>query len=548
MQNWKTRISNREVRFRRGIFRGDSLAPLIFVICLIPISRALKQAGLEYSLGRGKVSVSHLWFMDDCKLYAKDSKQQQKQVQILEEEAKKTGMAFGLSKCASQTMKRGRITEAATPTTVGGEKLPRVPEHGYKYLGMLQTDLIDHKQMKEKLTAEYKARVRKILRKTHLNAANTIKAINTWAVSVLRYSAGIVKWTKEESRQLDRDTRKLLAAERMFNMNGDVDRLYIRRREGGKGLISVEDCIRQEDQNLRNYIHSLPKTALTAASQESHPQPEEVPEESRKKRYQEKKLHGQFERQTREIRDTESTFRWLQTSQLKRETEALIMAAQEQSLRTNSIKCHIDKTVQSDRCRACKTQPETAEHLTGGCPKLAQKEYKRRHDKLAMLVHWHLLRQHDIETTPQWYRHEPRPVTETDKVKILWDLNIQTARIIEARRPDIVRVDKINRTAIIIDIAVPIDRNVAAKMDEKQEKYQDLAAELKSLWKLRKLHVVPVVIGALGTVPKTLTRSLRDLEMTKAQQDLLQKAALLGTARILRRILSLPGDRCEARG
>ncbi len=316
MRNWKTRIGAKEVHFRRGIFQGDSLAPLIFVICLIPISRALKQEGLGYSLGRGKTSVSHLWFMDDCKLYAQDNKQQQKQVQRLEEEARKAGMTFGLPKCASQIMKRGRITEHAAPRTEDGETLPSVPEHGYKYLGMLQTDLIDHKQMKEKLAAQYKGRVRKMLTKTRLNAANTIKAINTWAVSVLRYSAGIVKWTKEETQQLDRDTRKLLAAERAFNRNGDVDRLYIRRRDGGKGLISVEDCIRQEDQNLRKYIHNLPRTALTSASQESYPQPELEPENSRKKRYkryEEKKLHGQFERQTREIRDTESTFRWLQT-------------------------------------------------------------------------------------------------------------------------------------------------------------------------------------------------------------------------------------------
>ncbi len=139
-------------------------------------------------------------------------------------------------------------------------------------------------------------------------------------------------------------------------------------------------------------------------------------------------------------------------------------------------------------------------------------------------------------------------VTETDKVKILWDFNIQTARTIEARRPDIVRVDKTNKTATIIDVAVPIDRNVDIKMDEKREKYQDLAIELKSMWKLKEIRVVPVVIGAMGTVPKNLTRSIRDLEMTKTQQGLLQKTALLGTARILRRILSLPGDRHETRG
>ena len=93
---------------------------------------------------------------------------------------------------------------------------------------------------------------------------------------------------------------------------------------------------------------------------------------------------------------------------------------------------------------------------------------------------------------------------------------------------------------------MPIDRNVTVKEIEKVEKYQELAIEVRRLWKLTKVEVVPVVIGALGTIPMGLKDSL-GIEY-KSAQDIIQKSTLPGAARILRRILSLPGDGTEARG
>ena len=61
---------------------------------------------------------------------------------------------------------------------------------------------------------------------------------------------------------------------------------------------------------------------------------------------------------------------------------ALLCAAQEQTIRTNYIKYHIDKTSDSPMCRLCGKKGESVQHRTSGCEKLAQKEYKRRHDNL----------------------------------------------------------------------------------------------------------------------------------------------------------------------
>ncbi|XP_068712746.1 uncharacterized protein [Montipora foliosa] len=120
---------------------------------------------------------------------------------------------------------------------------------------------------------------------------------------------------------------------------------------------------------------------------------------------------------------------------------------------------------------------------------LAQKEYKRRHDNIARLVHWKLCCK---------YEHQPEGVVENEKCKILWDMTIQCDHVIEARRPDIVVVEKKNNKAIIVDIASPWDHRVYEKEGEKIEKYQDLKREIGRLWGIRHLEVVPVVVGALG--------------------------------------------------
>ena len=73
---------------------------------------------------------------------------------------------------------------------------------------------------------------------------------------------------------------------------------------------------------------------------------------------------------------------------LKKGDRTLILAAQEQALRTNSIKYSIDKTSETPLCRLCGDATETVRHIVSGCKKLAQREYRMRQDKVALRVHW----------------------------------------------------------------------------------------------------------------------------------------------------------------
>ena len=127
-----------------------------------------------------------------------------------------------------------------------GEAMMELDENGYKYLGVLEGADIMNREMKKKMKDEHLRRV-KLVAKSRLYAGNLIKGINAWAVSVVRYSAGVLNWTKKELKGMDVRTRKLLTMFGVFYMKSNVDGLYMKRKEGGRGLISVMECVRGEE-------------------------------------------------------------------------------------------------------------------------------------------------------------------------------------------------------------------------------------------------------------------------------------------------------------
>ena len=110
-------------------------------------------------------------------------------------------------------------------------------------------------------------------------------------------------------------------------------------------------------------------------------------------------------------------------------------------------------------------------------------------------VHWLLCKKFE----DKWFSHQPDPVLENGKCKILWDFVIQTDQEIEHRRPYISVVDKEKRECKIISIAVPGDQNIKVKELEKVTKYQVSRLQVQKLWNI-KATVIPIVIGALRTV------------------------------------------------
>ena len=148
------------------------------------------------------------------------------------------------------------------------------------------------------------------------------------------------------------------------------------------------------------------------------------------------------------------------------------------------------------------------------------------------------LKKNGLENSEKWYEHAPEEAVENDKIKVLWDMNIQCDNLIEARQSDLIAIDKKEQKGIIIDITVPADVKVGGKEKEGVEKYQDLKREIRRLWKLRNVEIVPVVIGTRGSVSAEFDRWMGKLGIT-CNFGVMQKTALLGTARILRKVLEM---------
>ena len=95
-----------------------------------------------------------------------------------------------------------------------------------------------------------------------------------------------------------------------------------------------------------------------------------------------------------------------------------------------------------------------------------------------MNLHWTLCRKYGLEDSKKWYQHKVDSVVENERVKILWDFNIQTDREMKHRRPDIVVVNKEKNECTIIDVANPGDHNLAQKKFEKLDNYSELRLEV----------------------------------------------------------------------
>ena len=213
------------------------------------------------------------------------------------------------------------------------------------------------------------------------------------------------------------------------------------------------------------------------------------------------------------------------------------MAAQDQSLATRAYRNKIMKDGTNPKCRMCHEFDETVDHILSGCTTLAKTEYIQRHNRAAQYIHWKICKHYQIPTADRWYQHKPETVTETNGVTVLWDMPINTDKEIKANRPDIIIKDGKNKNCLMIDMTVPSERNVSIKEAEKISKYKDLEIEVTKMWKM-KTNTVPVVIGALGLIKKGLDMQLSKLPCRISVAEI-QKIVLLGSAHILRRVLSI---------
>ena len=153
-------------------------------------------------------------------------------------------------------------------------------------------------------------------------------------------------------------------------------------------------------------------------------------------------------------------------------------------------------------------------------------------------MHWKLCEKWGFERGEKWYDHKPEKVLENEKCKILWDFSIQTDKKLDHNKPDILVEDKEKKEVLIIDPTCPFDTRIETKETQKLTNYNMLKLELERVWKVKKATIIPIVIGSLGSVTAKIESWIKKVGI-ECPVELLQKASLLGTARIIRKVTNI---------
>ena len=212
----------------------------------------------------------------------------------------------------------------------------------------------------------------------------------------------------------------------------DVDRLYVSRKEA---------TVNASIQRLEHYIQKHDRVLITAIRNDTDNAMDNTMTINRKQKWKGKQLYGRFKRLINNI-SRDNTWTWLRKENFKRETESLLVAAPNNAVRTNHIKARIDKTQHYSKCRLCSDRDETINHIISKCSKLAQKEYKTRHDWVGNVIHWETCKKFKFDHANKCHMHNPAPVLENNTHKLLWDFDINTDHLISVRRPDIIIINK----------------------------------------------------------------------------------------------------------
>jgi len=455
MANWRVIMSVKahgkimaqtdSIQIRRGIFQGDTLSPLLFCLGLNPISFELNVSTLGYRLSQGPITatVNHSWYMDDVKLYERSESGMLSLTSTVSSIGSDIGMELNPRKCAVVHIRKGRFMEGS-PIIIDNEQLARSLKEGetYKYLGMAETAMLTHDQTKKSIKKEYEARL-ELLLASGLNARNLSKAVNTYAVPVLTYTFGVLNWTINDILEEDRTMRRMLTAHGFHHPKASVRRLYMKRRDGGRGFLSIEDLygrvmcelyrFMRQAGNVRvrilleyhqqrsakaQSIVAIATRFMETLSLPTQQQQESAGKNTIKELVNKKKadevedmaLHGGYwSRLEKEKMDRDLTFGWLQSRTMTPAAEGLLMAAQDQSLRTRNYEYAVMKTIpRADAsCRICGDALETLDHIVSGCPVLAKTSYIERHNNVVKYVHHSICTNKGItRTTPSTSRYQ----------------------------------------------------------------------------------------------------------------------------------------------
>ena len=130
-------LTTEPIKFLNGIFQGDSLSVMLFILCPNPLSFLLNKCK-GYSFGRArKLQLTHNFFVDDLKLYSQYLKSTKKQLDNITTFSRDINMQFGQDKCLYLQIEKGTVMQNLKPISINGLIIKPIEEgHNYNYLGI----------------------------------------------------------------------------------------------------------------------------------------------------------------------------------------------------------------------------------------------------------------------------------------------------------------------------------------------------------------------------------------------------------------------------
>ncbi|XP_049959582.1 uncharacterized protein LOC126477545 [Schistocerca serialis cubense] len=218
-----------------------------------------------------------------------------------------------------------------------------------------------------------------------------------------------------------------------------------------------------------------------------------------------------------------------------------MIAIQDQTINTRYYSKYIikDPNTTTDRCRLCKQQIETVDHITSGCTILVNTEYPRRHDNVAKIIHQQLAIKHKlIKQHVPTYKYAPQNVLENEEYKLYWNRTIITDKTTPHNKPDIILTNKKKKLTQLIEISIPNTTNIQKKTGEKIEKYIQLAEKVKDMRHQDKVDIIPIILSTTGVIPYNIHQYSSAIQLHPNVYIQLQKSAIIDTCSITRKFLN----------
>jgi hypothetical protein len=361
---------------------------------------------------------------------------------------------------------------------------------------------------------------------------------------------------KTNLQNINIKTRVLFTKFSKHHPKSAIERFNLPRENGGRGFSNLEILLKNQIASLKNYFLNRARdntffNALVSADKGytslnlsdniiSDIVKPNIPDTIAN--IKQKSLHGRYFKELEQPEvNIQASHAWLKKSNIHPETEGFIFAIQDRVINTRNYKKHICG-LQSiiDKCRICGTEGETVEHIISSCTVLAQSEYKKRHDIFAKIIHMNLAVKFNLlKNTQPHYSYTPESCLENDSYKLYFDRTILTDIHIKHNRPDIIILNKQQKQAYLLDIAVPNSHNITQTYNTKINKYLELSVAMRNLWCLEKISILPLVISATGIVPQSLFKNLKILDLDNTLVVEIQKGILLYSCHIVRKFLNI---------